>query len=156
VLAVRFAAGWLIVVGLLWWLRGLEPLAVRITVANLEVCARLLGQSSAASGGSLWVGRTPIEIVPDCTPMLPIATLWVAILAFPATWKMRLVGILVGGAVVWLYNLARILALVPVLRFHSDWFPFVHIYLWQTVTLLTVFGVFLLWLRIQKTPLARA
>jgi hypothetical protein len=50
----------------------------------------------------------------------------------------------------WVYNLARILALALVLRFHPTWFEFVHVYLWQTLTLLVVLAMFVSWIRLLR------
>jgi hypothetical protein len=50
---------------------------------------------------------------------------------------------------------ARILALIPVLAHRPQLFEFIHVYLWQTVTLLVVFALFLLWLRLQQPRPAR-
>ncbi len=55
----------------------------------------------------------------------------------------------VEAPLLWLYNLGRILTTVVVLKNRPEWFEFVHVYLWQTVTVIAVFGLFVLWLRFE-------
>jgi exosortase/archaeosortase family protein len=135
-----------VVLMLVAWVPAIEAWAVRHTIASLAGLAALLHIGFGATGTTLRLAGTTIEIVPDCTPLMPTAALWIAILAFPSPWPRRLLGLAAGAAALWLYNLARILALVPVLRFRPRWFDFIHIYLWQTMTLLVVFAIFLVWL----------
>jgi len=153
---LRFALGWVVAIILLTRLPAIERVAIHATLAHLVALARLLGQQATSVGESMFMWGQSVQIVPDCTPLLPTATLWVAVLAFPATWRWRAIGLAGGALVLWVTNLLRILALFPVLRFRTAWFPFIHIYLWQTVTMLVVLGVFVLWLRLQQPRGSRA
>lgn len=147
----RFVGGWVVVIALVTWVPALERWAVGHTVASLAQLARLLRLPFSATGSSIQIADAGMQIVPDCTPLMPIAALAIAVLAFPAAWRWRLGGLAVGAVALWLYNLARIFALVPVLIYRPEWFEFIHVYLWQTMTLLVVFGLFLLWLRLQRS-----
>ena len=152
----RFIAGWVVLIALVAWVPALEQWSIRHTVASVARVAPLFHMSCDPRGANLSLGGTGIAIVPDCTPLMPIAALWIAILAFPASWGWRLIGMAGGAAALWLYNLLRIFLLVPVMRYRPRWFEFIHVYLWQTVTLLVVFALFMLWLRLQQPAVARA
>jgi len=152
----RFAGGWISILMLLAFVPAIEHWAVRNTISSLLFITRLFRLGSSTGGASVTIGGVSIEIVPDCTPLMPTAALWIAIAAFPAPWRWRLAGLAAGAFVLWLYNLARILALIPVLEHRPQLFDFIHVYLWQTVTLLVVFALFLLWLRLQQPRAARA
>jgi exosortase/archaeosortase family protein len=152
----RFAGGWFSILLLLAFVPAIEHWAVRNTISSLLFITRLFRLGSSAGGESISIGGVSIEIVPDCTPLMPTAALWIAIAAFPAPWRWRLAGLATGALVLWLYNLARILALIPVLAYRPQFFDFIHVYLWQTVTLLVVFALFLLWLRLQQPRAERA
>ena len=152
----RFAGGWVSILLLLAFVPAIERWAVRNTVSSLLFITHLFRLTSSAGGESILIGAVSIEIVPDCTPLMPTAALWIAIAAFPAPWRWRLAGLAAGALLLWLYNLARILALIPVLTYRPQLFDFIHVYLWQTVTLLVVFALFLLWLRLQQPGAARA
>jgi exosortase/archaeosortase family protein len=146
----RFAAGWISTLVLLSFVPGIDRWAVRHTISSLAFFTHLFRVACTASGTTITIAGISIEIVPDCTPLMPTAALWIAIAAFPAPWRFRLAGIAAGALVLWIYNMARILALVPVLAYRPEMFEFVHVYLWQSLTLLVVFALFLLWLRLQQ------
>lgn len=152
----RFAGGWISILLLIAFVPAIEHWAVRNTISSLLFITHLFRLGSTAGGESVSIGGVSIEIVPDCTPLMPTAALWIAIAAFPAPWRGRLAGLAAGALLLWLYNLARILALIPVLANRPQLFEFIHVYLWQTVTLLVVFALFLLWLRFQQPRAARA
>lgn len=146
---LRFVTLWTVALVLFARLPGIERWAIRGTLASLLALVRALGISASAAGTFLEVGGVNLQIVADCTPLMPTAGLWAAMIAFPAPPRWKLAGVVVGGAAVWAFNLARILGLIAVLRWWPAAFDFVHVYLWQTITLLVVCGLFLLWLRLQ-------
>lgn len=149
--AFRFVAGWALVIVLVSWFPGLDRWAVDHTVASLLAAARLFRVAGSTVGGaSIQLAGTALQIVPDCTPLMPFAALAIAVFAYPAAWRWRALGLAGGAVALWLYNLLRIFVLALVLRFHPQWFEFIHIYLWQTMTLLVVFAMFLVWLRLQN------
>ena len=149
---VRFVLGWAAAIVIVSWVPALDRWAVGHTVKSLGGMARLLGLAFSASGGSIQLAGASMQIVPDCTPMMPVAALAIAVFAFPAPWRWRALGLAGGVVVLWLYNLLRIWALAVVLRSHPSWFEFIHIYLWQTMTLLVVFAIFVAWLWLQGRP----
>jgi len=53
-------------------------------------------------------------------------------------------------AVLWGFNLLRIGALIAIIAWAPKTFDFVHMYLWQTATLLVVLLLFLVWLRFER------
>jgi exosortase/archaeosortase family protein len=151
----RFAGGWIATLVLLSLVPAIDGWAVRRTIASLLAVMHLFRVACSAAAGSVRIAGVSIEIVPDCTPLMPTAALWIAIAAFPAPWRSKLVGLAAGAALLWLYNMARILALVPVLAYRPQLFEFIHVYMWQTFTLLVVFTLFLLWLRLQPVGAER-
>ena len=148
--AFRFVAGWAIVIVLISWFPVLDRWAVDHTVASLLGAARLFRIACTSAGTSIQLAGTALQIVPDCTPLMPFAALAIAVFAFPASWRWRVLGLAGGALALWIYNLLRIFALASVLRFRPDWFEFIHVYLWQTMTLLVVFAMFVAWLRLQS------
>ena len=57
----------------------------------------LLGTSTSVDGTVLWSDGLAFEIVAECTPVGPLALLVGAMLAYPAPWRSRLLGALIGG-----------------------------------------------------------
>lgn len=152
----RFVAGWVATLVLLALVPAIDRWAVSHTVWSLLLTTRLFGVASSGAESDVVIAGVSVQIVPDCTPLMPTAALWIAIAAFPAPWRWRFGGLLAGAVLLWLYNMARILALVPVLAYRPQLFDFIHVYLWQTATLLVVFALFLLWLKFQQPRDARA
>jgi exosortase/archaeosortase family protein len=147
---LRFVGGWAIALVLLAFAPGVERWAVRHTIGSLLFVTHLLRARGETFGDSVSLFGVWMQIVPDCTPLMPTTALWIAIAAFPGTWRRKIAGVAAGALLLWIYNLLRIFALVPVLAYRPQLFEFIHVYLWQTVTLLVVFGLFLLWLRLQS------
>src|SRR5262249_20099552 len=123
-------------------LPAMTPWLIHATVRSLGVARLLLPTSVQAVGSTLSIGPTLIEIVPACTLEFPTLLLAGGIVAFPAPWRWKLTGIVLGSALLWAYNLVRIYMLMAVLRFRPALFDLVHVYLWQSITLLPVLGCF--------------
>jgi exosortase/archaeosortase family protein len=145
----RFAAGWVATLVLFALVPAIDRWAVSHTVWSLLLITRLFGVASSGVESNVVIAGVSVQIVPDCTPLMPTAALWIAIAAFPAPWRWKIGGLLAGAVLLWLYNMVRILALVPVLAYRPQLFDFIHVYLWQTVTLIVVFALFLSWLKLH-------
>lgn len=126
---------------------AIERWLIQWTLHNLALARFVTAEPVLVAGTTITLGPTAIQIVPDCTPLFPALLLTGAILAFPAGWRVKLAGVALGFAALWVYNLVRIVALFAVLRHAPAQFDLVHVYLWQSVTLLVVLGGFVLWAR---------
>lgn len=69
-----------------------------------------------------------------------------AVLAFPATWRKKLIGIFLGCPLIYLFNVLRIAVLVIVGRHWSSAFEFMHLYFWQATMIVMITSVWLLWI----------
>jgi exosortase/archaeosortase family protein len=144
---------WLLGLLLLAAVPQVEALAITATLKSISSVAALLGISCRIAGSSLELDGANLEIITDCTPIMATIMLWSAMIAFPARRQWRALGMLAGLVVLWLYNVARVLVLAFVLARHPRWFDFVHIYLWQTLTLGVVGLIFVLWVSPKRrTP----
>lgn len=125
----------------------IEQLGIRLTVATLRAALAPLGQSVEWFASVLYVGNESVQIVSDCSPHMPFLVFAGAVLAFPSSWRQRLLGLALGAVVIHLFNSVRILVLMGILVWQKSWFEFAHVYLWQTGTILIVFAAFALWIR---------
>jgi len=146
---LRFCVFWALALALVSQAPVVERWAVGATLASLVLTLRLASVEVLLMGNLLHAANTGIEIVPDCTPLMPTLVFWAAVAAFPVPWRRRVPGLLVGGAAIWVFNLVRVLALFGVLVWMPQHFKFVHVYLWQTGTLLVVCALFVFWVRHQ-------
>ncbi len=126
---------------------AVERTGIALTVGTLQLAFGALGQTITRSGNALYTRGASVEIVSDCSPHLPFLIYAAVVLAFPAGWRQRLLGIAFGAVVIHLFNTVRIMTLIWILEWRSSWFDFAHVYLWQTGTILVVFVTFALWLR---------
>lgn len=89
----------------------------RLLVGYLEVLARVSGgclalfDSSVSVQGVFILGRQPLHIVLDCAALDALALFAATVLAFPARARVKLAGFVAGGAVIWAFNLLRIILL---------------------------------------------
>jgi exosortase/archaeosortase family protein len=152
---LRFVLCWAAALGLLSLVPAIEGWAIRGTVVSLVLLLRAIAAQPLVSGNIIHAGPASIEIVRDCTPLMPTLVLGAAVAAFPAPWRPKVVGVLAGAAAVWLFNVVRVMALIAVLWWMPRHFEFVHVYLWQAGTLLVVTALFMVWVRLQGRTAAR-
>jgi exosortase/archaeosortase family protein len=124
---------------------AIEEGGIRLTLGTLQLVMGAFGTQVRRMQSSLFVAGTGVEIVSECSPHMPFLIFAGVILAFPATWRQRAIGLLLGAATIHAFNTIRIMTLVWVLAWRRPWFDFIHVYLWQTGTILMVFATFALW-----------
>jgi exosortase/archaeosortase family protein len=123
-----------------------EAAGVALTIASVRAMFALAGLPVTQLGHLLTVRGTGFEIAPDCSPHLPFLVFAGGVVATPATWRQRGVGLLLGGVGIHAFNTARILALFAIQATHRAWFDFAHVYLWQVGTIVAVLAAFVTWL----------
>lgn len=123
------------------WTEGLARVsAALVTLFDSRVSAvgRVLRDTKSGFGVSIQAGCNGIEAA---------IVLIAAMLAFPAPWKHRLIGILAGLAAVQLLNIVRVVSLFYLGQWNATAFEWAHLYLWQALIMLDVLAVWLLWMR---------
>jgi exosortase H (IPTLxxWG-CTERM-specific) len=129
------------------------------TGANAAWAARiagLLGLPCETSGILVSAGRGSLTVKPGCNGVHALLLCLSAVLAYPATWRRKLLGVALAAAGVFGLNLIRLVNLF----FVADRFPerleFFHVYVWQTLIGLLAFGIFLVWGRFLAEPPVRS
>ena len=150
---VRFILVWLLSLLALAAFPQVERLAIVATLKSISLAATLLRIPCQITNSSVQLAGAKLEIIMDCTPIMATAALWSAMIAFPARGRWRALGMAGGLMVLWFYNIIRVLILAFVLARHPRWFDFVHIYLWQTLTLGVVGVIFVLWAVVERRQL---
>jgi len=153
---LRLLAGWAIAMALLSLMPGVEQWAVASTVGGVRAALALASLHPQVNGSTIVLGHAALRIIPECTPLMPILMFGIAVAAYPAAPAWKLIGASAGVVLLWAYNVVRMLALIATLTWWPRWFKFLHVYLWQTVTLLVVCAMFLLWLRMAPARESRA
>ncbi len=123
------------------WTEGLARLSVGlVTIFDSEVVAH--GRIMQSTRNNFMV-----SIEAGCNGIEAALVLIAAMLAFPAPWKHRLVGITVGLLAVQVLNVVRVVSLFYLGQWNAKAFEWAHLYLWQALIMLDVLIVWLVWIR---------
>ena len=153
---LRFVA---VFVGILVTLFGLEllqpvqqHLVLPWTALLARFCVALVGLfdgAAMAQGKVLWNPGNGfgVSIEPGCNGVEAFIVLSAAMLAFPAAWRSRLLGLGVGFLAIQALNVVRVISLFYIGQWNKEAFEFAHAYLWQGLIMLDVLVVWLLWVR---------
>ncbi|MGQ0800192.1 MAG: exosortase H [Pseudomarimonas sp.] len=96
-----------------------------------------------------------VAIAPGCDGIEAVIILVAAVLAFPAPWKHKLVGLVIGFFAIQALNLVRIISLFYMGQYSQVAFDWFHLYLWQALIVLDALAVWLIWLRYLPRPVRR-
>lgn len=88
-----------------------------------------------------------VSIEAGCNGVEATIVLVAAILAFPAPWPRKLLGLLFGIIAVQGLNIVRVISLFYLGQWNFDVFEWAHLYAWQALIMLDVMIVWLLWVR---------
>jgi len=82
-----------------------------------------------------------------CNGVEATIVLVAAILAFPAPWTHKLIGLVTGIVAVQGLNVVRVISLFYLGQWDTQWFEWAHLYVWQALIMLDVLIVWLIWVR---------
>jgi len=92
-----------------------------------------------------------VEMREGCNGINVIILLWSAILAFPARWDSKVIGLVAGSVIIQMVNIVRFISLFYLGQYSLPWFDFAHTYLWESLLVLDTLVVFWLWVdRIKR------
>jgi len=159
--AIRFVGVFLGVFGVLYaisvevqWTVDLlvQPLTTAVTVASAWVIS-LFEPGVVAAGSAITGPKFSVNILHGCNGTTPAAMIIAGVLAYPATWKARAFGLIVGSLWVQLVNLLRIVLLYELGRYGLvAAFESVHLYVAQVVVILATAAFWLYWIGRFATP----
>lgn len=97
-----------------------------------------------------------IRVDNGCSGLEAVILICAAVLAFPTTWKMRLIGILACSFAILSVNLIRIISLFYIGQYSMEWFEWAHLYAWDILIMVDGVIALILWLRyaLARTPQA--
>jgi exosortase H (IPTLxxWG-CTERM-specific) len=88
-----------------------------------------------------------VSIEAGCNGVEATLVLLAAIFAFPAPWRHRFLGAVIGVAAVQLLNIVRVISLFYIGQWDFAVFEWAHQYVWQALIMLDVLVVWLIWVR---------
>ncbi len=140
-----------------WMERYLEVVCVPVVW-----CLKPIAESVTRDGTSIRYNDFGMSVVADCSAIPSMSIFTAAVIAFPATWRRRFLGLLLGIPFLFMVNVLRLTCLAVIgdnepflermLGFKGV-FDFAHVYVWQSIFIIFVIGIWLLWVeKFAKSP----
>lgn len=137
-LLVGFGEGYLHQIGWGDWLQE--------SVAKLVTALVSVFETDVVRNGNQILGKGPIMLVTlQCTALFAKGLFCAAVIAYPCTWRGRLVGLVIGLLGVAIVNILRVTGLVLIARRAPEFFHFAHLVLMQGFLISCVAPLWLAW-----------
>ncbi len=107
----------------------------------------LLGNPVIQQGNIVNSPAFSMEIGNECTGIVPMLLLVCGAAAFPSSITKKIICIALGIPVLFLLNLTRTVSLYYTGVHFPAYFEIAHFVVWQSLTILAVIGIWLLWIR---------
>jgi len=107
--------------------------------------ARLFGENVKMVGTAIVSPRFAVNVRTGCNGLETIYIFFAGVLAFPAPWRRKLWGLLLGFTAIQLLNNVRIVSLFYIGVYFPQHFEDSHIVIWQAIVILFGVALFLLW-----------
>jgi exosortase H (IPTLxxWG-CTERM-specific) len=125
-----------------------------LIVRTTALILRAAHQPIAVVGTVIRTSRFALDVRNGCNGVEAMMLLAAAMIAFPATLRSRLAGLLVTSAAIQILNLLRVSSLVWLGEHHRDVFDVVHVAVWQTIVILAAVSMFVFWsLKFAEKPI---
>lgn len=157
----RFALIYLLLMGAFFFMIGFTPFQKIIDINGgytkgiVLVTSKVLDTLSIPStyhGSIIKLPAITLDVKFGCNGLEAVMIYAVAVIAFPATWKRKLIGIFGGFIIIQVLNILRIAGLAySGVHFH-ELFEVMHIYVAQGIMIAVALGIFLLYLHYVGKP----
>ncbi len=153
----RFVLYYLIMMGVFFSLLWIKPAQDIIDLNGLYtrwvviITSKLLGLISIPSTYHDTIIRLPsitLDVQFGCNGLEAVLIYAAAVVAFPATWRKKSLGVLAGFLVIQSINVLRIVGLAYSGVHYRKFFDVIHIYVAQGIMIAIAFGIFLFYLKL--------
>ena len=120
------------------------------TLAAISTSIVTLFDSNVVAYGKVIRSATngfAVSIEAGCNGVEATLVLLAAIMAFPAPWRYKAIGLAVGIVAVQALNVVRVISLFYIGQWNMAAFEWAHLYVWQALIMLDVLIVWLVWVR---------
>ena len=158
VFVAKFVAGLLVFYAVVAYPPVNDYVIVPFTGVIVRTTAFLLRSAHepvTVAGTVIRSSRFALDVRNGCNGVEAMMVLAAAMLAFPATLRSRLAGLLAGSVAIQILNLVRVVSLVWLGEHHREVFDFVHVGVWQSIVILAAVSMFVFWSQtFAEKPLA--
>jgi exosortase H (IPTLxxWG-CTERM-specific) len=106
---------------------------------------RVFGEEAVVSGCVVSSSRFAVTIYNGCNGLVTSLIFISGVLAFPARWPDKLIGVVGGLLAIQLVNLLRIVSLFYIGVFLPRYFKHAHIVIWQSLVILFGISLWIVW-----------
>jgi len=152
--ALRFLGLFALIFGVLYFLFGTAP-GVRLGLIKpytvllakaVAVIVNVFGADATATGTQVSSSRFSINIAMGCDGVEASSLFLSGVLAFPTSWRARLIGLALGAPLIHAINLARLVGLYYAGVYFPSAIEELHVYVAQTIVILLSTAILILWL----------
>lgn len=113
---------------------------------------KLFGESVQVQDQILSTPRFSVAIYNGCNGLEAILIFVCGVMAFPAPWPRKLLGVALGFVAIQVFNLVRIVALFYTGVFKPEWFGTAHVFVWQSLVVVFAVSLWVLWVQRYARP----
>ena len=113
---------------------------------------RLFGESATVNSCVVSSPRFAVTIYNGCNGLITSLIFISGVLAFPARWGAKVVGVVGGLLAIQLINLVRIVSLFYIGIYLPAFFNESHIFVWQSLVILAGVSLWIVWAQRFATP----
>jgi len=135
------------IINLDFFTNGLQAQLTNLYADISSVLLNILGQNTTANNTIIASSTFSINVKYGCDAVEPIALLMAAILAYPVAFRKKPIGILVGGILLFILNIVRIVSLFLVGVYWHSMFEIMHIEIWQFLFILAAIILCFFWIQ---------
>lgn len=148
----RFLILFLVILAFFFLVIALQSVNDAIVVPYTTFVARVSGQILHAFGEDLSINgcvlRSPrfaVTIYNGCNGLITSLIFIAGVLAFPARFSAKLLGVIGGLLAIQAINLVRIVSLFYIGVFFPKFFNSSHVFIWQSIVILFGVGLWIVW-----------
>jgi exosortase H (IPTLxxWG-CTERM-specific) len=125
---------------------------LRLNTRTASVVCNWFGQHTSASGSTISSSRFALGIAPSCDGSEALGLFVAAVLAFPAPFRRKIPGVLLGAVILAAVNLVRIVSLFLVGVYFPGAFDRMHLEVWQVIFIVSAIALWAGWIRWAIKP----
>ena len=107
---------------------------------------KLFGMGVNVSGRVVSLSNFSMEVVGECTGLYEMLIFLAAMIAYPASYKKKLIGAGLGIPLLYMINVIRMIFIAIIGNWSPKTFDFFHMYFWQVAMILIIVSVWVLWI----------
>ena len=136
------------ITALLVWVLGNGSVVTFLQTAvarTTSVVLNLFGNQTQVVGHTIVSSRFNVEVITACTGLYVATVFLAAVLAYPARFVAKLVGVAYGIAGISLLNVIRLVSLFYIGVHFPDFLERAHLLVWQSLVIVFALFLWLLW-----------